>query len=71
LAQQLGLKFDDNTGLEVNIDGCPACTPSSLSTFAAQPRIISAGDGAAAAIDMQSLLEGEPVQDWDSPPKKE
>ena len=30
--------------------------------------IISAGAGAAAAIDILSTLKGEPVQDWDEPP---
>lgn len=30
--------------------------------------IISAGDGAAAAIDILSRLAGKDVQDWDSPP---
>ncbi|MEM9036028.1 MAG: FAD-dependent oxidoreductase [Actinomycetota bacterium] len=31
--------------------------------------IISAGDGAAAALDILSTIEGKDVQDWDSPPK--
>lgn len=31
--------------------------------------IISAGDGAAAALDILSDLAGKDVQDWDSPPK--
>lgn len=31
--------------------------------------IISAGDGAAAALDILSVIEGREVQDWDSPPK--
>ena len=31
--------------------------------------IISAGDGAAAALDILSQIEGKDVQDWDSPPK--
>ena len=31
--------------------------------------IISAGDGAAAALDILSKIEGRDVQDWDSPPK--
>jgi thioredoxin reductase len=31
--------------------------------------IISAGAGAAAAIDILSTLKGEPVQDWDAPPE--
>jgi thioredoxin reductase (NADPH) len=32
--------------------------------------IISAGDGAAAAIDILSTVRGESVQDWDSPPEQ-
>ena len=31
--------------------------------------IISAGDGAAAAIDILSIIQDKPVQDWDSPPE--
>ncbi|MEM8926243.1 MAG: FAD-dependent oxidoreductase [Actinomycetota bacterium] len=31
--------------------------------------IISAGDGAAAALDILATIEGKDVQDWDSPPK--
>ncbi len=31
--------------------------------------IISAGDGAATALDILSKIEGREVQDWDSPPK--
>lgn len=31
--------------------------------------IISAGDGAAAALDILSAIEDRDVQDWDSPPK--
>lgn len=31
--------------------------------------IISAGDGAAAALDILADLKGSDVQDWDSPPK--
>ncbi len=32
--------------------------------------IISAGDGAATALDILSTIEGREVQDWDSPPKE-
>ncbi|MEN0061876.1 MAG: FAD-dependent oxidoreductase [Myxococcota bacterium] len=32
--------------------------------------IISAGDGAKAALDILSRMEGREVQDWDSPPKE-
>jgi len=72
LAQQLGLTFDEKTGLDVDING-----KTSLERVYAVGRlvrptrsqaIISAGDGAAAAIDILSTLRGGPVQDWDEPP---
>jgi thioredoxin reductase len=72
LSQQLGLAGDDS-GLHVDING-----QTSLAGVYAVGRlvrrersqaIISAGDGAAAAIDILSKLRGEPVQDWDSPPE--
>jgi hypothetical protein len=31
--------------------------------------VISAGDGAKAALDILSRAAGKDVQDWDSPPK--
>jgi thioredoxin reductase (NADPH) len=72
LAQQLGLSFDAETGLNVDAN----CRTAVAGVYAVgrltRPRrsqaIISAGDGAVAAIDILSTLEGEPVQDWDSPP---
>lgn len=74
LADQLGLRHaDDGRGLKVDHNG-----QSSLPGVYAVGRlvrpersqaIISAGDGAAAAIDILSIVRGEPVQDWDSPPK--
>lgn len=74
LAQQLGLTFDENTGLAVDIDGKTKLPNVYAIGRLARPKrsqaIISAGDGAAAAIDILSVLKGEPVQDWDSPPKK-
>ena len=73
LSEQLGLEGDD-AGLKVDING-----RTSLEGVYAVGRlvrrhrsqaIISAGDGAAAAIDILPTLKGEPVQDWDSPPEK-
>lgn len=73
LAQQLGLRVRDAGGLEVDLNG-----KTSLEGVYAVGRlvrpdrsqaIISAGDGAAAAIDILSIVKGEPVQDWDSPPE--
>ena len=74
LAQQLGLKSREGGGLDVDLNG-----KTSLDGVYAVGRlvrpdrsqaIISAGDGAAAAIDILSVLTGGPVQDWESPPEK-
>jgi thioredoxin reductase (NADPH) len=73
LAQQLGLESGEQ-GLRVDLNG-----KTSLDGVYAVGRqvrpdrsqaIISAGDGAAAAIDILSAVRGEPVQDWDSPPEQ-
>jgi thioredoxin reductase (NADPH) len=73
LAQQLGLESGEK-GLRVDLN-----RKTSLEGVYAVGRqvrpdrsqaIISAGDGAAAAIDILSTLRGEPVQDWDSPPEQ-
>jgi thioredoxin reductase (NADPH) len=73
LAQQLGLRFDENNGLSVDINGKTAVPNVYAIGRLVRPKrsqaIISAGDGAAAAIDILSILKGEPVQDWDSPPE--
>jgi thioredoxin reductase (NADPH) len=72
LAQQLGLQFDPAAGLAVDINGkTPLAGVYAVGRLARPLRsqaIISAGDGAAAAIDILSLVKGEPVQDWDEPP---
>ncbi|HEX5692868.1 MAG TPA: FAD-dependent oxidoreductase [Roseiflexaceae bacterium] len=74
LAQQLGLTFDENTGLAVDSNGKTAVAGVYAIGRLARPKrsqaIISAGDGAAAAIDILATIKGEPVQDWDSPPEK-
>lgn len=74
LAQQLGLTFDPKQGLSVDINGRTALTGVYAVGRLARPErsqaIISAGDGAAAAIDILSTLKGEPVQDWDAPPEQ-
>ncbi len=73
LAQQLGLSFDEATGLSVDVNGRTAVPGVYAIGRLVRPKksqaIISAGDGAAAAIDILSTLKGEPVQDWDSPPE--
>ena len=73
LAQQIGLTFDEVAGLSVDINGRTAVPGAYAVGRLVRPKrsqaIISAGDGAAAAIDILSTLKGEPVQDWDSPPE--
>ncbi len=73
LAQQLGLDFDPELGLETDINGKTAHAGVYAVGRLARPgrsqAIISAGDGAAAAIDILSSEKGEPFSDWDSPPE--
>jgi thioredoxin reductase (NADPH) len=74
LAQQLGLSFDEQNGLRVDINGKSDVDGVYAVGRLVRPQrsqaIISAGDGAAAAIDILSTLKGGPVQDWDSPPEQ-
>jgi thioredoxin reductase (NADPH) len=73
LAKQLGLVFDDKTGIATDknakstIDGVYVVGRSSRP--GRSQAIISAGDGAAAAIDILSREKGDDVVDWDEPPK--
>lgn len=73
LAQQLGLAFDEERGLAVDINGKTQIervyAVGRLVRPARSQAIISAGDGAAAAIDILSTIQDKPVQDWDSPPE--
>lgn len=72
LANQLGLEFDDATGIATDRN---ARTPIGVYVVGRSARpgrsqaIISAGDGAAAAIDILSRSKGENFVDWDEPPK--
>lgn len=74
LAQQLGLQFDEKKGLATDRNGRTSLTGVYAVGRLARPgrsqAIISAGDGAAAAIDILSTLKGEDVTDWDEPPGK-
>ena len=71
LAQQLGLSPDPERGLETDkhgktkLDGVYAV--GRLVRPGRSQAIISAGDGAAAAIDILSREKGEPFADWDEP----
>jgi thioredoxin reductase (NADPH) len=72
LAKQLGLQFDDNTGIPTDRNSCTSIGCYVVGRSARPGRsqaIISAGDGAAAAIDILSRLKGENFVDWDEPPK--
>jgi thioredoxin reductase (NADPH) len=73
LAQQLGLKFDEKNGIQVDNSGKTSLAGVYAVGRLVRPErsqaIISAGDGAAAAIDILSILKGDPVQDWDAPPE--
>lgn len=73
LAKQLGLVFDDKTGIatdknaKTSLDGVYVVGRSSRP--GRSQAIISAGDGAAAAIDILSREKSADVVDWDEPPK--
>lgn len=73
LAQQLGLEFDEATGVptDVNSRTTIRCVYAvgRLHRPGRSQAVISAGDGAAAAIDILSTVRGEPYTDWESPPE--
>jgi thioredoxin reductase len=73
LAKQLGLQFDEAHGIAADRNGKSQLDGVYVVGRSARPgrsqAIISAGDGAAAAIDILSRERGEDVVDWDEPPK--
>ena len=73
LAQMLGLSFDPSTGVDADRNGATAVEGVYVVGRLARPgrsqAIISAGDGAAVAIDILSREKGENFTDWDSPPE--
>ena len=75
LATQLGLTFDEATGIATDRNARSSLDGVYIVGRSARPgrsqAIISAGDGAAAAIDILSRERGEDVVDWDEPPKAE
>lgn len=75
LAKQLGLVVDDKTGIATDKNARSAVDRVYVVGRSARPgrsqAVISAGDGAAAAIDILSRERGEDVADWDEPPKAE
>lgn len=74
LAQSLGLEHSSDTGIETDINGLTALEGVYAVGRLVRPgrsqAIISAGDGAAAAIDILSREKGESFADWDSPPSE-
>lgn len=72
LAVSLGL-VDDEGGIAVDRSGRTSRGGVYVIGRSARPSrsqaIISAGDGAAAALDILAAEAGKDVQDWDTPPK--
>ena len=73
LALSLGVATDGDGNVEVDRDYRSSLDGVYVIGRSARPRrsqaIISAGAGAAAALDILSREQGKDVQDWDSPPK--
>ncbi len=73
LAKQIGLEFDDKTGIATDRNSKTKLAGVYVVGRSARPgrsqAIISAGDGAAAAIDILSRERKEDVIDWDELPK--
>jgi thioredoxin reductase (NADPH) len=73
LAKQLGLAFDEANGIATDRNAKSSLDGVYIVGRSARPgrsqAIISAGDGAAAAIDILSRIKGESFVDWDEPPK--
>jgi thioredoxin reductase len=73
LAKLLGLEFDPTTGIATDKNAKSKLDGVYVVGRSARPgrsqAIISAGDGAAAAIDILSREKNESFVDWDEPPK--
>src|SRR5207253_675305 len=73
LAKTLGLQFDEGKGIATDRNAHSSVEGVYVVGRSARPgrsqAIISAGDGAAAAIDILSREQGHDVLDWDEPPK--
>ena len=72
LAKMLGLEFDETKGIATDRNAKSSVDGVYVVGRSARPgrsqAIISAGDGAAAAIDILSREQGQDVLDWDEPP---
>ena len=73
LAKTLGLEFDDAKGIATDRNAHSSVEGVYVVGRSARPgrsqAIISAGDGAAAAIDILSREAGHDILDWDEPAK--
>jgi thioredoxin reductase len=73
LANMLGLEHSPDKGVATDRNGASSVEGVYVVGRLARPgrsqAIISAGDGAAAAIDILSREKGADVTDWDEPPK--
>lgn len=73
LAQQLGLTFDETNGVATDVNSRTSVggvyAVGRLRRPGRSQAVISAGDGAAAAIDILSRIRGESYTDWESPPE--
>ena len=73
LAKQIGLELDEQTGIATDKNAKSRLDGVYVVGRSARPgrsqAIISAGDGAAAAIDILSREKNESFVDWDEPPK--
>lgn len=73
LALQLGLEHDAAHGITTDANGQSSVPGAYVVGRLRRPgrsqAIISAGDGAASAIDILSRRKGENFADWDSPPE--
>jgi len=71
LALQLGLRIEEGRGVATDLNGRTSLDGVYAVGRLARPgrsqAVISAGDGAAAAIDILSTVRGGPFSDWDSP----
>ena len=72
LGKALGLDVDEDGVISVDRNGLSSIPGVYVVGRSTRPgrsqAIISAGDGAAAALDILSRIAGESVCDWDSPP---
>jgi len=73
LAKSLGLAENEDGSIKVDGDGRTSLDRVYVVGRSARPTrsqaIISAGDGAKAALDILAREAGQDVQDWDSPPE--